>query len=257
MLKAFGILRLQKLVFNCILHHMENAEEILSILRTDIRRDGRKITLGYHKSIIGSSYIWEHILVPVFNSDEEEIACLRLDAETCLYDCSRKVTIIDVLHDRSLLEFSNYIPETSADDVLETLLAELSEPVEDVPETASADELETEETTPAVSEVKQCKYCSECIYYKKCTSNAPENMKCKSKDGSCVGFLAVCCEHFISCESIDDIYEEQKNTEPAYEPETEDTTPADFSICPLNKGSCSDCFFYKDSECTYFDDLPF
>ena len=84
---------------------------------------------------------------------------------------------------------------------------------------------ETEETTPAVSEVKECKYCPECIYYKKCTSNAPEYMKCKSKDGSCVGFLAVCCEHFISCKSIDDIYEEQKKTEPAYEPETEDTIP--------------------------------
>lgn len=58
------------------------------------------------------------------------------------------------------------------------------EQTEDVPETASADEPETEDTTPAVSEVKQCRYCPECIYYKKCTSNAPENMKCKSKDGS-------------------------------------------------------------------------
>ncbi len=72
-----------------------------------------------------------------------------------------------------------------------------------------------------VKRVKECKYCCECIHYKKCASNALERMKCKSEDGSCCGFLAVCCEDFVSRKSIDDIYEEQKRTEQPYEPEND------------------------------------
>ncbi|MDE6091995.1 MAG: hypothetical protein K2G14_02745 [Ruminococcus sp.] len=82
----------------------------------------------------------------------------------------------------------------------------------------------------------ECKYCCECIYYKKCVSNAPERIKCKSKDGSCVGFLAVCCEDFISYKSIDDIYEEQKRTESKNERN-------DCFVCPYVEypQSCDDC----------------
>ena len=93
-----------------------------------------------------------------------------------------------------------------------------STPSEYTPETTSADEPSTEETTPAEetsSEVRKCQYCPECIYYERCTSTASNCTQC----GSCIGACGVCCEHFVSRKSIDDIYEEQKKTEPAYEPE--------------------------------------
>lgn len=68
--------------------------------------------------------------------------------------------------------------------------------------------------------VKECEYCCECIYYERCLSNAPERMKCKSSDCFMCG-CHVCCEYFVSFKSVLDIYEEQKRTEPAYEPEND------------------------------------
>lgn len=77
------------------------------------------------------------------------------------------------------------------------------------------------------SEVKECKYCGECIYYEKCSVNSPYHMECKSDCLLCGS--PFCCEDFISHKSIDDIYEEQKTT----------------SECRL----CKKCLHYGENGC--------
>ncbi len=94
--------------------------------------------------------------------------------------------------------------------------AETPEPLDNKHEQPDdASETDKEES---VSEVKECTSCPECIYYEKCTSNAPERIQCKSKY-PCI--VLSCCADFQSRKSIDDIYEEQKKTEPVYEPESD------------------------------------
>lgn len=58
--------------------------------------------------------------------------------------------------------------------------------------------------------MKKCVYCSECIYYEKCSVNAPNRMNCKAGRLGCGA--PVCCEDFISRKSIFEIYEEQKRS---------------------------------------------
>lgn len=71
----------------------------------------------------------------------------------------------------------------------------------------------------------ECKYCCECLYYSSCKRNkevSDENaldMTCYVDE--CIMTSCACCEFFESRKSIDDIYEEQKRTEPAYEPEND------------------------------------
>lgn len=98
----------------------------------------------------------------------------------------------------------------------------------------------------------ECKNCCECIYYKKCASNAPERMQCKSKY-PCV--VSSCCADFQSRMSIDDIYEEQKRTESYAE---ENTSSAEIpndntfrEICV----NCRSCIHFRkclDSDRVYF-----
>ncbi|MDE6798331.1 MAG: hypothetical protein K2J36_10035, partial [Ruminococcus sp.] len=104
--KPFGILRLQKLVFNCILHHMENAEEILSILRADIRRNGRKEVFHYKKSRIRSGYFTEKILVYV-DINYDTVVGLSVVSQT-FSDGYRTVYIVDLLNNDHLLDFAFY-----------------------------------------------------------------------------------------------------------------------------------------------------
>lgn len=89
------------------------------------------------------------------------------------------------------------------------------EPAEPTPEQSeNVPEHDVEEHTEEVSEseVKECKYCRECIYHEKCAENAPYRMECKSMYQLMCGCSA-CCEDFVSRKSIDDIYEEQKIVE--------------------------------------------
>lgn len=80
-------------------------------------------------------------------------------------------------------------------------------------------------------EFRECEHCCECLYYSSCKRNkevsevVAENMTCYGDE--CIMTSCVCCEFFESRKSIDDIYEEQKKTEPAYEPDNYSLSIAD------------------------------
>lgn len=107
--KPFGILRLQKLVFNCILHHMENSEEILSILRADIRRNGRQEVFHYRKICEKRGFTCrfvEKMLVYVDINDNTVVG-LSVVSQT-FSDGYRTVYIGDLLNNDHLLDFAFY-----------------------------------------------------------------------------------------------------------------------------------------------------
>ena len=122
------------------------------------------------------------------------------------------------------------LPESSDNEpATEETTPAVSEPTETVPESASSDnvtfdqsynELLTEETTPAKetsSEVSECQYCPECIYYKTCSSHRYcDDIQRHISLFSC--FEPCCCSYIPD---VDYIYEEQKKTEPAYDPEVD------------------------------------
>lgn len=47
------------------------------------------------------------------------------------------------------------------------------------------------------SEVKECRYCRECIHYEQCSVYAPEKMECRTVNRLLCGSV-VCCEDFVS-----------------------------------------------------------
>ncbi|MDE5620575.1 MAG: hypothetical protein K2O29_00860 [Ruminococcus sp.] len=102
--------------------------------------------------------------------------------------------------------------------------------------------------------VKECTKCPECIYYEKCSVYAPERTECKTVDGLLCN-LSVCCEDFVSRKSIDDIYEEQKMTEPyAKESTSSAEIPNDNSFSEICV-NCRSCIHFRkclDSDRCYF-----
>ena len=100
-------------------------------------------------------------------------------------------------------------PETAPTETIPTELPESSD-----------NEPATEETTPAKetsSEVSECQYCSECIYYKTCSSH--RYCDDTQRHISLFSCFEPCCCSYIP--DVDYIYEEQKKTEPAYDPEVD------------------------------------
>ncbi|MDE6670649.1 MAG: hypothetical protein K2K16_00480 [Ruminococcus sp.] len=184
--KPFGILRLQKLVFNCILHHMENAEEILSILRADIRRNGRKEVFHYKKSRIRSGYFTEKILVYVDINDNTVVG-LSVVAQTCS-DGYRTVYINDILNDDSLLDFAFYNADFSfcpayGIDNNHLSFSDIIRTEETVPEVSAPELPEQSDDVPETTdntETHGCERCSDCVHYTECDKkHTPKSSGCR------------------------------------------------------------------------------